>query len=193
MFLFLEYLKKNTDEAHPVSLQDIRDYFETVTTKQHAKLHAKNSCGAMVKRITAATNEDKYDERDWRVVYDAYRERYSLNVSADAEEEDGEEEKRPHCVRNIYYNPEFSYEELDTIIEAIQFSGALSSKEANGLITKIKDTLASKYYAKRERKVCRIHSVEVENKAELRDKLLLIQQAISKQVRICFTFNGYDQ
>ncbi|MDD6066898.1 MAG: WYL domain-containing protein [Firmicutes bacterium] len=191
MFLLLEYLKRNTDEKHPTSLKKIRNYFESITSLKQAKLHAKNSCSAMVKRVADATNDDKYEEKDWRVIYEDYKKLYGLDFSEEADEEE-EGEERLVQVRKIYYNPEFSYEELDTMIEAIQFSGTLATKEANRLIRKIKDKLASRFYGEAVHHVCRVHSVEPENKAQLREKLLLIQEAISKQTRIRFVFNGYN-
>ena len=199
VWLTLEYLRKNTDADHRIMQKEIAEYFEEQYPDENAKLKSPNSLRTFIERLAYATNLNEMEEAkpqsEWRVVHDSFEVLYK-----DYEYDEWEDESDDTVVsdvdarvENIYYNSEFSYDEIDTLIEALHFSPAIDSIEADRLIKKIEQFLTSRYYKQGVRNICSFKFTEPENKGILRQNLLTIQTAIRDRVRIQFTFNGYDQ
>lgn len=199
VWLTLEYLRKNTDASHRIMQKEIAEYFEAHFPDENAKLKSPNSLRTFIERLAYATNLNEMEEAkpqsEWRVVHDSFEELYRENELDEWEEEseDADVSDVEARVENIYYNPEFSYDEIDTLIEALRFSPAIDRIEAGRLTRKIEEYLTSRYYKQGVRNICSFKFTEPENKGFLRQNLLTIQTAIRDRVRIQFTFNGFDQ
>lgn len=196
----LEYLKKNTDKEHPLkTISDVRKAF----ADKSLNIGSDNTIRKYYTRIADAYNLDEEQhprpQSQWRIVYDGY-----VRLYGDAEAEDTLFEKDDldktdadrERFRNLYYVSEFSYEEIDALIEAVQFSRTLTAKEAEKLILILEEKFASRHYAeyrKSTRKICKIHEKESYDRNLLRENLRTIQKAIDNKVRINYRFNGYTR
>lgn len=194
---FLEYLKKHTDKEHP--LKSIKDA-KAVFGKHHLHFGSDNTIRKFYRNIAYAYNWDieqhPLPQSEWRILYDGYEKLYG---DADDEEDFfGEDEfDKPGAdreqFRNLYYVPEFSYEEIDALIEAVQLSPTLNREETQKLIQTLEDEFTSEYYRKGARSICKIHGRESCDRELLRENLLIIQQAIEDRVQITYRFNGYTK
>ena len=115
----LEYLKKHTDKAHP--LRSVKDVQKEFNDKE---LHfgSDNTIRKFYRNIADAYNLDEEQhplpQQHWRIVYDGY-----VKLYGDGEEEEGlsgeddsdEWEEDREKFSNLYYVPEFSYEEIDAL------------------------------------------------------------------------------
>lgn len=150
------------------------------------------------KEIANAYNLDEYQhplpQSQWRIVYDGYVKLYGEDEEGISGEDDSDEwEEDREKFSNLYYVPEFSYEEIDALIEAVQLSRTLSEEETAHIISTLEDKFTSKYYRKGARRVCKINGKGCCEKDTLRENLLTIQQAIMDGVQITYRFNGYGR
>lgn len=110
--------------------------------------------------------------------------------------------KRVPPVTNLRYVHDFSFDELDTIINALYFSKTVNEEERNRLIYKLAK-LSSKRYQKKwfsennDRPVIKnIFQGIVNNndasRTELKKNIALIQSAIDEKVKIQFIMNVYN-
>ena len=110
--------------------------------------------------------------------------------------------KRVPPVTNLRYVHDFSFDELDTIINALYFSKTLTEEERDRLIYKLAK-LSSKRYQKKwfsennDRPVIKnIFQGIVNNndasRTELKKNIALIQSAIDEKVKIQFIMNVYN-
>ena len=109
--------------------------------------------------------------------------------------------KRVPPVTNLRYVHDFSFDELDTIINALYFSKTVNEEERDRLIYKLAK-LSSKRYQKKwfsennDRPVIKnIFQGIVNNNAsrtELKKNIALIQSAIDEKVKIQFIMNVYN-
>lgn len=194
---FLEYLKKHTDKDHPLkSIKDAKEAFR----KNSLHLGSDNTIREFYKNIADACNLDMgqhpLPQSEWRIMYDGY-----VRLYGDADEEEdlfGEDDFDGTCgdreqFRNLYYVPEFSYEEMDALIEAVQFSPTLNKEETEEIISILENKFISEHYRKGARGICKIHGKESCDRDLLRKNLLTIQRAIKEEVQITYRFNGYTQ
>lgn len=192
---FLEYLKKHTDREHPLkSIKDAKEVF----SKYHWHLGCDNTIRDFYENIADAYNLDigqhPLPQSKWRIMYDGYAKLYG---DADDEEDPFGEDDSDEIgagrgqYRNLYYVPELSYEEIDALIEAVQFSPTLTKEETEKIISTLEDKFTSEYYQKGVRRICKIYEKECCDRDTLRKNLLTIQQAISDGVQISYRFNGY--
>lgn len=194
---FLEYLKKHTDQEHPLkSIKDAREVFR----KDGLHLGSDNTIRKFYKDIADAYNLDieqhPLPQSKWRVMYDSYVKLYG--DTDDEEDSFGEDDfDEPGAdreqYRNLYYVPEFSYEEIDALIEAVQLSPTLNREETEKLILTLENEFTSEYYRKGARSICKIYGKESCDRELLRENLLMIQQAILDGVQIAYRFNGYTK
>lgn len=194
---FLEYLKKHTDQEHPLkSIKDAREVFR----KDGLHLGSDNTIRKFYKDIADAYNLDieqhPLPQSKWRIMYDSYVKLYG--DTDDDEDSFGEDDfDEPGAdreqYRNLYYVPEFSYEEIDALIEAVQLSPTLNREETEKLILTLENEFTSEYYRKGARSICKIHGKESCDRELLRENLLMIQQAILDGVQIAYRFNGYTK
>lgn len=110
--------------------------------------------------------------------------------------------KRVPSVTNLRYVHDFSFDELDTIINALYFSKTVNEEERDQLIYKLAK-LSSKRYQKKwfsennDRPVIKnIFQGIVNNndasRTELKKNIALIQSAIDEKVKIQFIMNVYN-
>ena len=189
----LSYLQRNTDEAHPITQAELK---RDPLLKRC--LGAKETSNDLLNGIARALNCDEDDtvlpEDDWRIVFDAFRECYS---SAPREEDEtGSDEDAPAHrmpIRNLYYQPVFSYEEIDCLIEGVRFSKLLDERAAERIVDKIKRNLASKYYAREHKGIRKVREPALLDRAQMHESLTAIQTAIDADRQIVFRFNAYDR
>lgn len=193
----LEYLKKHTDKEHPLhSIKDVQKEFN----KRKLNFGADNTIRKFCRSIANAYNMDiaqhPLPQSQWKIVYDGYVKLYGDGETEEdsfgADDFDGPGGDRGQF-RNLYYVPEFSYEEIDAIIEAVQLSRTLSAEETEHIISTLEDNFTSEYYRKGARRVCKINGKECCDRDVLRKNLLTIQQAITDGVQITYRFNGYNR
>lgn len=192
---FLEYLRKHTDKEHPLkSIKDAKEVF----SKDGLHLGSDNTIREFYKNIADAYNLDigqhPLPQSKWRIMYDGYAKRYG---DADDEEDsfgEGDFDETgadKGSFRNLYYVPEFSYEEIGALVEAVQFFPALNREETDRIVSILEDQFTSVYYRKGARNICKIHAGERCDRNLLQKNLLTIQQAIADGVQISYRFNGY--
>ena len=191
----LEYLKKHTDKEH--SLKSVKNVQKEFNDKD---LHfgSDNTIRDFYRKIANAYNLDEYQhplpQSQWRIVYDGYVKLYGEDEEGISVEDDSDEwEEDREKFSNLYYVPEFSYEEIDALVEAVQLSRTLSEEETEHIISTLEDKFTSKYYRKGARIVCKINGKGCCDRDMLWENLLTIQQAIMDGVQITYRFNGYDR
>lgn len=193
---FVDYLKKHTDEEHPLhTIADIKGLFDDM----RLCAGAENTIRKRLREIAEAYNTDE-NERDlpqseWRINFDGYKEQ-DRGEDVSEENNDTDSEKKDvklGSYKGIYYIPEFSYEQIDTIIEAVQFSRTISGEEADKIISTLEEKFVSEHYKKKrgEHRVCKVYEKAACDREHLRENLLTIQQAIQDNVQISYRFNGY--
>ena len=122
--------------------------------------------------------------------------------NVDQSEKDDALLKRVPPVTNLRYVHDFSFDELDTIINALYFSKTVTEEERDRLIYKLAK-LSSKRYQKKwfsennDRPVIKnIFQGIVNNndasRTELKKNIALIQSAIDEKVKIQFIMNVYN-
>lgn len=183
---FLDYLKKNTDIDHTIKPEDIRKAF----TVQGLNIGNSKTLHDFIIELADAFNLDKDEiilpKADWRIVFDDYVEAYSDNA-------DSQSEKDYLHIKNLYYNPEFSYEDIDALVEAIRFSRTMEPDRADKLIDILENNFASKYYKQSPRHICKVYEAPVCESETLKENLSIIQEAIDDNVQIEYSFNGYTR
>ncbi len=184
-----EYLKKNTDKDHPTTQAAMRKDPNVAEF-----LGAKETSNSYINQIALALNSGEdgalNKEKDWKVVFDAFTEVHGSKKKKNAEAEYINIEKLP--IRNLYYNQEFSYEELDKIIECISLSDTIDSKTAKKLIKKIKEELGTVFYEEKSSGVSKIEPEMIVDSEYYRKNIKTIEDAIENKVKITFYYNGID-
>lgn len=191
----LEYLKKHTDKDHPIkAVKDIREIFQD----RGWHFGCDNALRDLVQVIADAYNLDANQhplaQSEWRIVYDGYVNLYGEENEELAGEDDFDKSGADRgSFRNLYYVPEFSYEEIDALVEAVQLSPTLNSEETERIVSILENQFTSEYYRKGARNICKIHARESCDRNLLRENLVTIQQAIAEGVQISYRFNGYTR
>lgn len=189
----LEYLKRYTDKEHPLkSVRYIREAFQD----RGWHFGCDNALRDLVQLIADAYNLDAEQhpraQSEWRIVYDGYVNLYGNGNKALVGEDDFDKSDADRgSFRNLYYVPEFSYEEIDALVEAVQLSPTLNSEETERIVSILENQFTSVYYRKGARNICKIHTGESCDRNLLRENLVTIQQAIADGVQISYRFNGY--
>lgn len=147
----LRYLKYNSDPNHPVSLPMISEHFGRPDRLPSGYLPPydyfgdKNTRNSLIKNLTYAINSDKngnlLPESEWKIVYNDFKRDYGSDSTS--------ESKRAHHICDIYYNHDFSYDEIDIIIKSLKKNEELSDDERSKMIDKITHTLTSRFYGNR--------------------------------------------
>lgn len=190
----IEYLRKNTDKDHTVKLGNIKNAFQDMGLK----LGNDSTINSLVKDIAHAYNSDMEEhalpQSEWRIVFDDYIKNYNNALYDENESDETDDDKKPSMhIKNLYYVPEFTYEEIDALIEAVLFSKTLTTEQAKRIITTLEEQFTSKYYIRGgARAICKVHEKPDYNKELLRENLITIQQAIKDRVQIEYQFNGYS-
>lgn len=188
-YKILEYLKKNTDKEHPTTQAAMRK-----DPSVAPYLGAKETSNSYINQLAIALN-GKEDgafakEKDWKVVFDAFTDVHGTKKKGGPTTEFTSIDKLP--IRNLYYNQEFSYDELDKIIESISLSDALDEKTAKKLIKKIKAELGTVYYQEKSSSISKIEPELVVDSDYYRCNIKTIEEAIENNVKVTFYYNGID-
>ncbi len=182
-----EYLKKNTDKNHPTTQAQMRKDKSIVEF-----LGAKETSNSYINQIALTLNSDENGdlkkEKYWKVNFDAFTE---VHAQTDGKKKKKcpyvNEDKLP--IRNLYYNQEFSEDDIDKIIESIQLSDVLSEKMQKKLIKKIKEELATVFYQEKTATLKKLNphiNIEYET---FRKNISVIEEAIKNNVMVSFYFN----
>lgn len=173
---FLDYLKMHTDDNNVATLDMIRDYYDNERYGLH-HFGDRNTMPSFAKKLCRLINDGKDTKKEYRVLMNADSP-ISKKVRGD--------------VKNVYYNQPYSYEEMDLVIEAIRFSKTLDTQTAENLITKLKQNMTSEHYKDEMGAMYKVKELNLGDKKLIRDNIQMINQAISRSVKIEFYFNGYD-
>lgn len=179
IYKILEHLQYYSDSTHPLTQADLRKV-ESLKPYIMDKGNFTDNMYRLYETLNIKEDGSLKDIDDWRIVFDGLLKEY----------EDDDEIKRR--VGKMYYNPVFSYDDIDDIIESILFSKTLSTEKANSLISKVEDNLINVHYKKGPKNICTIQELELRNKDHIRSNLHVIQSAIESQSKIEFIFNGYN-
>lgn len=178
----LEYLRKNTDKNNPITQTDL---FRAGDDNNNHIFGVRNTLAKNIAALTYAMNTDKHGikpKEDWRLSYKQFDEFFG----SDSEDE------MPKGVTGIYFNHIFSEDELTAIINALNTSKAVSKTEAEVIIGKLVENLASKKYKPPKYKLDfseSIDSLSSEDPARLSKNIAVIQKAISDGFRVSFVYN----
>ena len=187
-YRILEYLRRNSDREHTVTQASLRRNPEIAPY-----LGDKETYNDTIVKLAEALNYDEYavkPEGSWKIIFDDFKKYYGDPVMEDENEDSDSSTMR---IRGLYYNHTFSYEEINSLIEAVLFSKTVDTATAESIIEKIEKNLTTKFYRNSAKHICRVREPENISRAVLKDNLLTIQQAIDDHVRISFLFNGYDK
>lgn len=114
--------------------------------------------------------------------------------------------KKAPTIKDIYYVHDFSEDELDQLMDAVNFSSHLSGEDKKNLMGKLQGT-ASKYYSSpfydAHNENCKFNSkgiygrfhsrIENDYSFNIVDNIKIIQTAINQGSRIKFNLNAYDE
>ena len=169
----LKFLKENTDSEHKVNPEHIRAAFKD----SDVKLGNATTLHDLVVYLAAAINpEHIIDEADCEIVFDDLL----------------DNDKDYLQIKNLYYNHDFSFEDIDAIVEAIRFSPTIEVDKANRLIDILETRHTSKHYKQSPRHICKVKMGGNYDREVLKENLGIIQKAIDDGVNIQYRFNGYD-
>lgn len=192
MYKIWEYLHKNTDRNHPVSQADLREKHCAV----REYVGHKQTFNRLIKDMANIMNLDEngtYDDRTtWKICFDEFEKLYGKDQDYE-DVSDLDDEDNTIRIKNLYYNHEFSYDEINCMIEGVLACKTINSEEAQHLIKKIEDKLTSIYYPKGPKLICKVQEPVLVDKDLLRNNLLTLQRAIDKGVQVAFHFNGYSK
>lgn len=192
-YRILEYLREYTNEEHRLNQKDLRKELSEY-------IGDKGAFNDHINAIADTLNYDEFgikEEKDWQLIFDAFVRENGDEFLDDEEElpwqienEKGVLPRRP--VKNIYYKPVFSYDEIDAIEEGLLFSKMIGTKRAKELITKIEKNLTNKFYRSEAKNICTVYEPELINKELLQKNLRIISEAIHKRIQIAMVFCSYD-
>lgn len=188
----LEYLRKYTDKEHTVNQSDLRK-----VSQLKSCIRDKGAFNNMINTLADTLNHERGEEdisvlkpaEKWNLVFDAYVQEFK-EFKEDLPWLDSEKGHRP--IRNLYYQPIFSPEEVNLLIEGVLFSRTIDTESAMALVEKVEENLANVYYPKCHKNICTIYEPALIGKEQLSQNLRLIQEAIDRKVQICFRFHGYN-
>lgn len=213
----LDILKRLSDERHPVSQKFILENMETTNNAQtlsrallqilckiNPVVYEKDNDGEYRVKYRGYEN-DLIAEKE---IYDSAKKKLRHNDEygdVDMRELDEEEEEalekysRSPEIKDLYYVHDFTYTELDQLIDAVNLTNKLSDQEKTTLISKLINT-ASDYYetpffkdGKRTFSVLGTYENRYFGNTMLHENLRVIRDAIEKRHQIRFNFNYYNE
>lgn len=164
----LEHLRKHTDKEHRVSQKELKAALEPYFKKNNDTI--KSDVFKIAQAMNSNKDEQLLPSKDWKIIYEAFCGRYdeSRQITEEPEDEEPESEdpkiqkelekelkrearrERALPVYELYYRHTFSYDEINALISALQFSRTLSTREIHGLIEKVENTLTTVHYKSRK-------------------------------------------
>lgn len=186
-YRILEYLRWNSDREHPVTQADMRRHSEL-----KSYMGGKDTSHNLIVNMVSAMNFDEHGLRsseEWKLGFRGFEDQYGGELKEDDDDDASELDKL--CIRGLYYQHSFTYDEVNRLIEAVQLSGTLNTGETKALIEKLERCLTTRFYPKGPKQVCTVLTPELTSPEKLRENLLTIQQAIEGRRKISFFFNAY--
>ena len=171
-FKILKILQEQTDKENSMTQNQILDKLKAMGDTCDLKTLSKT-----LRVLIEFFNPIHYSEENrnsFRIIFQGYS-----------------DNKYKSRLTNIYYNHEFSYEEICNLIESIQFSKTVDTKTAKIIIKKVKKLINTQRSIDIT-KIERIPEFSTIRKEELRENLGIIQKAIENKYKIMFYFNGYN-
>lgn len=168
----LDYLKSNTNKDKKITAAELlnaKDIKEVIKSD--------DTLNILLKELMRLTN---YNDSGGKVLCDNVKHIISEN-------------QKYARFGGIYYQPVFSYEEIDAIIESLRFSKSLDTQTANSLIKKIKDNLTDNYYSDSKSGICNVKEADLSDRKLLSENISVINSAILNDGCISFYFNGYNK
>lgn len=190
------YRRKMKKEKPEISDEELKKGMPKLDSK-FVKDWKKNA--AEYWRKKEKEDQEDSDEETKEGMTESYEDNEEI---VDQSEKDDALLKRVPPVTNLRYVHDFSFDELDTIINALYFSKTVNEEERDRLIYKLAK-LSSKRYQKKwfsennDRPVIKnIFQGIVNNndasRTELKKNIALIQSAIDEKVKIQFIMNVYN-
>ena len=189
----LEYLRKNTDEKHPITQKELREIFPDCFSKK-----AKTPTNELINGLAHALNFNQagapLPENEWRIVFDEFKKAYHQEYDAhDEKEQEDNSASGRMSAHHIYYQPIFSDDETDRLIEGVLFSNTLSEKNAMRILEKIERHLTNRFYRQKYKGVRKVCEPALLDRSQMDDNISTIRQAIEDNRQIEFRFNGYNR
>lgn len=201
----LDILKQKTDEQHYISQ---RKLLEELQERGHdcCDKTVTNTLKTLLDAVNPMDDEDGtvpegFGIEDYRIVVKGLQDKINArDLGWDAEA------KKKLQMRGLYYQNDFSYEDVDKLVEAVLFLKNISEEERMYLVKKLQ-TLVSDYYpfnsaylssttGELNRKLTSVYENSRIDEAIVRENLKLITEAIKKDERGCkiaFHFYGYTK
>lgn len=180
-FALLELLKEETDIEHSLSQEEILDKL-----RKEGKVDCSpKTLSKALSKLRMILNPAIYDgenKEDFKIIFSNYE-------NTDVDDEGNMKNIRMTDLRYVH---EFSFDEIDCMIEGVKFSRTMDSEKAEQLIEKIKK-LTSRYYQNQTRQIQNVQEFSTVDKMTLKKNLAVIQQAIEDHVKISFYLNVYNR
>lgn len=203
----LDILKNISDEYHPVKQGEI---LEAMAKTGAATTGNAGTLASAIDEILLQINPVTYSKEDddkYRIKYKGYQENRVLIKSeiknSKKNIKNNNQPQRAPYITNLYYVHDFTYGELDSLIQAVSFSTAIAPEDKERLIGKLVNT-SSRYYStpyyNREKEKITFNPMGIYSRVHTRDKtgmeqlsasLNLIQDAINNSCQITFMSNEY--
>ena len=191
-------LKEKTDETKTLTQAEI---LKMITPTRNARTLSST----IVKRLKALNPPEYYEGNSdkSRIRYKGWDKNIMSNRS-DIKEEMEERKtiakyKKLPSITDLRFVHDFTFDELDSVIEGIYFSKTINDGQRERLVKKIVN-LSSKNYkskyidsnGKLRNNIEGIQENLFTKKSELTQNINIIQQAMKDNVKISFYFNGYN-
>lgn len=186
-YRILEYLRWNSDRDHPVTQAEMKRCGEL-----GSYLGGKDTSHNLILSMVSAMNFGEHGLRphqEWKLNFKEFEAQYGGELQEDDDSEAPALDKL--SIRGLYYQHSFTYDEVNRIIEAVQLSGTLNTRETKALIEKLERSLTTRFYPRGPKQVCTVLTPKLTPPEKLRENLLTIQRAIEGRRKISFFFNAY--
>lgn len=197
-FEVLNILKEKTDETKTLTQAEI---LKMITTTRNAR-----TLSSTIEKMLKALNPPEYYEGNsdkFRIQYKGWDQNI-MSKRSDIKEEMEERKtiakyKKLPSITDLRFVHDFTFDELDSLIEGIYFIKTINDEQRERLVKKIvnlsSENYKSKYInsnGKLKNNIEGIKENSFTKKSELDKNIGTIQQAIKDNVKISFYFNGYN-
>ncbi|HRU02450.1 MAG TPA: WYL domain-containing protein, partial [Victivallales bacterium] len=194
-FEILNKLKENTDETKTLTQAEI---LKIISTTKNAR-----TLSSTIDKMLSALNPPEYDGEnsdEFRIQYKGWDQNIMLKrLDLKEEKLEGKISTKLPSITDLRFVHDFTFDELDSVIEGIYFSKTINDGQRERLVKKIVN-LSSKNYkskyidsnGKLRNNIEGIQENLFTKKSELTQNINIIQQAMKDNVKISFYFNGYN-
>jgi len=194
-FEILNKLKENTDETKTLTQAEI---LKIISTTKNAR-----TLSSTIDKMLSALNPPEYDGEnsdEFRIQYKGWDQNIMLKrLDLREEKLEGKISTKLPSITDLRFVHDFTFDELDSVIEGIYFSKTINDAQRERLVKKIVN-LSSKNYkskyidsnGKLRNNIEGIQENLFTKKSELTQNINIIQQAMKDNIKISFYFNGYN-